>query len=672
MAYSKITITFSDVEGMPLENSYLQISESTRSKIFVEQFYRNRSAPYKVAIPVFTEEATYLGFISQNYADAFQLDHNVYNEYDIEVINGVTGSGMGQVIITAKYPGAVFGIYSNDSGAFINVSNEPAIPEVHITSSSLTEATTNKCQNVKVNVTTDILATKILSPIVVNPNTNNPFSFDYARGQTFNVIVEDSNGKQATKQIITPSVLTVLNFTVTANNSPNGGTVTIVPSGLSGLELEYSLDNSTWQEENVFSGLIVGDYTVYIRDNFGCSVSIPFTVDEFNITEPFFYISKANSLRFAQRVIWNNINVFKTDENTLSCESPVLLPYGEMQDFKKEDVITTQFKSNYTTNIAKSIDSLGIEVVLPITKKSYNIGIKDKRQAIKYNLGNSKTGIYFTAGNTYDFDTNVANGSYVLNGGLPEWGRIGNYLLIDTAWYEIEQIIYDEAKTADVLVISNVYTGAQTNTIVGSVYNRENYEVYEFTTNMIDFIDNLFQVKITAENDLFPNIEYLSEKINVTEKVDDLWEIRYKNSTNTDINYSTGIEHLIRVPFNKMQGKYDEESDTYKTDTTAKLLNADLYELDELVFEPNTKEIWRKINIALTHEIVSVNGVSYVKNATFSTEGPLEQTNLYVLSAIMVKTGNVYNSKSNDSFDYSEEPIDIPNLIETEEGYVEY
>lgn len=613
----------------------------------------------------------YSGFISTNYKTAFNLDYNSTSLYTVNSTNGPVDSGTGTVVIIANFPGAVFVAGTNTSDAIVTIENESAVPEIHIIDSSLSEATTNKCQNVKVNIETDILAVKILSPVVVNPNTDNPFSFDWLRGQTINVLVEDANGKQASQSVTTPSVLTADNFEITANNSPNGGTAVIVPIGLSGLVLEYSLNNIDWQSENVFSGLTVGDYTAYIRDNFGCSTSKPFVVDEFNITEPYFYISKANSLRFAERVEWNDVTVFKTDENTLSCESDVKLPYQEIQDFKTEDVITTQFKSNYATNTVKTIDSAGVETNVPIYKKSNNIGIKDKRQAIKYNLGNSKTGIYFSAGNTYDFDTNVVNGSYVLNGGVPEWGRIGNYLQIGSAWFEIEQIIYDEAKTADVLVISNVYTGIDASIVVGSIYNRDNFEVYEFIVNMVDFEDNLFRVQINAENDLFPDKEFLSEQINVSDDVEDLLEIRYKNSSNTDINYSTGIEHLIRVPFNKIVGQYDEESETYKTDTTSKLLSADLYEVDEFIFEPNTKEIWRKINIALTHEFVVINGVSYVKNAGFNTE-PLGETNLYVLSAAMVKTGNVYNSKSNDTFDYSEEPVEIPNLIETESGYVEY
>ncbi|RFS13358.1 collagen-binding domain-containing protein, partial [Emticicia sp. C21] len=45
----------------------------------------------------------------------------------------------------------------------------------------------------------------------------------------------------------------------------NDGTITVTASGGSG-EYEYSKDNSTWQDSNVFSGLGAGNYTIYIRD----------------------------------------------------------------------------------------------------------------------------------------------------------------------------------------------------------------------------------------------------------------------------------------------------------------------------------------------------------------------------------------------------------------------
>ena len=136
--------------------------------------------------------------------------------------------------------------------------------------------------------------------------------------------------------------------------------------------------------------------------------------------------------------------------------------------------------------------------------------------------------------------------------------------------------------------------------------------------------------------------------------------------------YATGITNLIRVPYYLIKGKVDEESETHKTDTTAILLNADMYEVDDFVFEPVTKEIWRKLMNALSHEIVTINGVGYVKTGNFNTEGPLEESNLYVLTATMMKTGIVYNSRNSGSIDLNNETVEVPGLISTESGFVSY
>lgn len=671
MAYSKVTITFA--LSMPLSNQYLNIGESTRAKNFVESFVPKRLQSYEVSTPTLIAEDTYTGYLSTFYKQSFDLDHNAYGEYTVQDIQGAPNSGFGQVVITANYPGAVFYVILNEvDGAFVNISNQPAIPEVKINTVTYSSATSSQCQYVKVNVATSILATKVLSPVVIDPNSTNPFSFDFLRGQNINILVEDSNGKQDSKSVLLPSMLNASNFTITTNNSPNGATVIITNSGLSGLDLQYSLDNVVWQAGNSFSGLVVGDYTMYIKDQLGCSISIAFHVDEFNITEPYFLYPKSNSIRMAKREAWDYVNVFKTDENTLSCESDVDLPYKEVQEWQSSDEIRVQFRSNYNSNIVTLIDSNNVETVIPTAKKTKNIGIKDKRDAIQYNLGSGKTGIFFQSGNTYDFDTGLSNGTYSLLGGVPEWGRIGNYLNIGTAWFEIEQIRYDESKLADVLIISNVYTGVEAPVIVGSIYNRENFEVYEFTVNMINYINNDFRVRLVCTSTGFPELTFLSEQINVQTERGDLLEIKYKNSENTDVNFSTGIEFLIRVPYNRLGGRYSDESETYKTDTTAMLLGSELFEEDEILFEPNTKEIWRKINIALSHDTVKVNGVDYVKASGFTSEGPLGETNLYVLTAGMIKTGNVYSSKSNDSFGYTDDNIEIPKLIKSDVGYIEY
>jgi len=61
-----------------------------------------------------------------------------------------------------------------------------------------------------------------------------------------------------------------------------------------------------------------------------------------------------------------------------------------------------------------------------------------------------------------------------------------------------------------------------------------------------------------------------------------------------------------------------------------------------------------------------------VKSGNFETEGPLEKSNLYVLTATMLKTGIVYNADSADGADFNTGSIEIPGLIQTEIGFVKY
>jgi len=602
-----------------------------------------------------------------NFANAFNLDTG--GQFVVtRSINEVVIKAENIYGLTEFYVNGVFSSYANHpslSFEIVNGNNN----SFDISNFSFTTASVDQSQKIKVNVTSSELATKISSPFVLNGNTLNPFSFDWIRGQTINVIIENSTGVQATQFIVLPALLNSLNFSSQINNSPNGATIVIENASSNGLVLQYSLDNITFQSSNVFNGLEVGNYNFYVKDQYGGAISKGFEVTEFGIYIPYFYISKSNSIRFANRIASTN---YKNDENTLSCETDSKIPYKEIQQFQSNDVITTQFKSNYETNIAKIIKlDLG-EVNIPVVKMSNNIGIKDKLDAVKYNLGNGKTGIYFVSGNRYDYVANAITEPYLLNGALPEWAVIGNYIQLGLAWFAIEEIVYDDAKNADVLVISNIYTGIDTIIIAACIYNRENYEIYEFTIDMVQYIDQYFRVELKNIDPHFNTITYLSEQIWCKVKHEKVLEINYRNSTNTDIFYATGIINLIRVPYYLIKGKVDEESETHKTDTTAILLKADLYEVDDFVFEPVTKEIWRKLMHALSHEIVTINGVGYVKTGNFNTEGPLEESNLYVLTATMMKTGIVYNSRSSGSIDLNSETVEVPGLIATEGGFVSY
>ena len=675
MAYSKITLNWLTV---PEIDNVLYIHESSLGINLNEIFKTNRLSSGQVKIPLYLDFSdpidpdTYKGYISDYFKSAFNLDYNTSSLFTVISIQGPVNSGLGTVIIEANFEGAVFSVISSTSDVEINVENEAAPAPFNITNISFSEATATPCQKVKVNLTTDNLAVKVLSPVIINPNSANPFSFDWNRSDTINLLLEDVNGTQISQTVVLPSILNASNFVINVNNSPNGSTIVVANVNTSGLNLEYSLDNLTWQTSNTFSGLDVGDFTLYVRDQLGCSFNKPFSVNAFGIQTPYFYISKANSIRYANRITWGDSANYKTDENTLSCEVDVDVPYKEVQQFQSADIPKTQFKCNYNSNVAKIVKEDLTEIDIPVEKKTNNIGIKDKRDARKYDLGDGRTGIYFLSGNIYNYDTNAVIETYALNGLLPEWAIVGNYIVISNAWFLIEQIVFDESKNADVLIFSESYNGPELNIIAGSIFNRFSYEVYEFSFDMDAYIDQKFRVKIINSDPNFPTITHLSEELWCKVKHEDVKEIHYYNTTNTDVFYATGIQHKIRIPLTIQKGVVDEESEIHKTDTDTILLNADLYEGDSFIFEPVTKEIWRKLMIALSHEKVWIDGVGYAKNGSFSTEGPLEKSNLYVLTANMLKTGNVYNSQGSDNLNFDGTEVEVPGLIKTDSGYLSY
>jgi hypothetical protein len=75
---------------------------------------------------------------------------------------------------------------------------------------------------------------------------------------------------------------------------------------------------------------------------------------------------------------------------------------------------------------------------------------------------------------------------------------------------------------------------------------------------------------------------------------------------------------------------------------------------------------------ALSHSDVRIDGVYYVKEGDIEVEGPLEETNLYIVKAPMIKARNVYNSDSSN-LGFGEGSIEIPGLVDGgSNNYVKY
>lgn len=108
--------------------------------------------------------------------------------------------------------------------------------------------------------------------------------FQNLPGGTYIITLMDENAcsHDTTVVILTPPVLSIDHISVTDVSFCGGytnGALDISASGGTGL-LEFSLDNVTYQGSSSFTNLGAGDYTVWVRDANGCTVSATATINE--------------------------------------------------------------------------------------------------------------------------------------------------------------------------------------------------------------------------------------------------------------------------------------------------------------------------------------------------------------------------------------------------------
>ena len=647
--YSQITITFNEDFGFT-NKIHLSYGLGT----LIEGWKTLRQQPNVVTIGTPTDiigERTAI-----NYIQALTLDYPFIGLAFSRLENEVT--------ILATNPEFQFSVIEIVGNASINLDNT-TIDSFNIVDVSFLSG---DCDKVDVYVTTDNQAKNVTQPVTIDPVTSNPIVFEYERGITIYFETTSVDGIQIGQIIKTPSKLFSASIEVSQNTSPQGTTV-IVNVINNGLVLDYSLDGLEFFADNSFASLASGEYMVTVRDQFGCTATKTFEVFAFEVIEPDFYISKSNSFVYAERVDFGLCSNQKNDENTLSCEENVKLPKEGIQIYQSCDgVITTQFRSSYPTINATVIE--GANTFNPIINKlTENIGRTDQRDARRLSLAGGLTGFYFTSGKIYDFATGAETGeTYLLNGGLPEWGVIGNYLRFNGAYYQIEDIIFSEEKAADMLIVKGLFSFSDVPAVVGSQYNREKYELYEFDVNLSNYQDKIFQVKILNQSPYAANKEVLTEKISVKEKHEHSIVIDYKNRVNTDMNYGTGISNKIRLFLQRINGKPIQTNENLITDTATILLEGTIRESNTFEFAPVTKSMMWKAVTALSQSNVIIDGVAYVKESVIETEN-LGETNLYDISATMVKAGGSYK-KDNSA---NEINIEIPKLIDSgANAYLKY
>lgn len=608
---------------------------------------------------------------ANNFYQALTIDYQSSGLYTFSIINNT-------VTIQATTISSIFTVISNTTSTVVpTITNTTDIAPIKIVEAKPVKNSTNPCGSVDYNITTSILATQYsLDGVNFIPNTDNPFTFSYIRGSAFNLYVKDISNNTVSTPIITPSTWNLDEAYFKVFSTPTGSTITIgflTPNGNAGLTFEYSLDGATWQASNVFSGLYTGFYTFYVRDQFGCLNSTGYNLEVFepgvNVKNSFSYISNNMSIRFKHNQEWNDFNIFKNDSNTLACEESVTNAYGYIQKFRPTDILTTQLLSNYEEIEANVIKADGTKDVLEVTKEINFLDIEDRRDCNIYNLGNGKTGIYFLTGNTYDYDTAAPIGTYALNGALPNYGSINNYIKIaEEGWWKIVDIIYNEDVNADVLVTQRPFSGSPSVVQISANYNQKNYNVYEFKIDCAVYDGQVFQVEVLQHLDGFTDTNYLSEKIEVGLLGNEYVELIWWNDTDSYVYYSTGIKSKSNYEILTFASSNDSNIEINKTPSTSILIQATNYNTKELVVDGLSTAIMVQFIQAVLHKELYLNKVQYISQSTPESE-VIDFTNQYTVTASLIKTGEVYNAEYVTG-DQVETTVEVPGLLQNTINYI--
>lgn len=454
--------------------------------------------------------------------------------------------------------------------------------DFQLTGLTYSDAVSNVCSNIHLNITQN--GDGVAPFIWISPATGaTTLDSDVARqaATTFlTAIIQDNETDQAQlSNIIIPPIFTtafINDISVVANAGGLDATVTVfmdTPT-FSLFNYTFSLSGSNFQASNVFTGVVDGTYTLFVNDGFGCIINTQFDVDvsqSIQRNDPIGIVPFANSMRMVK----SEVTRFNNLENTLYQDEFEWneTRHGYKQLYQTNDgVIPTQFRSNYDTISAKIQEITIVDGVCVTTdvqtlinsQKSDNIDSRDTRDCITFNVGNNQTGIYFTEGNTYDPGTTDISGTYSLLGTLPDWGVVGNTVILSvgvTGSFLIKQVTFDSDVQAEVLIIDNIWTsGNQSEASIADVtYDRLPYEVFEFNVDTSSLPSGVYSNQLIMSDSLAerPTLIFNSEryKIAVTHKRT-IW-IDYSDSPGTGIDYETGYIGHIRVRGKTPEAKYN-------------------------------------------------------------------------------------------------------------------
>jgi len=497
---------------------------------------------------------------------------------------------------------------------------------------------------------------------------SSPIALETTRGANTNYRITDTTGSLIGEILInSPRKYISEDITTTILNLTSGVTLTINTSYIHAdiLPLTYSLDDVTYQSENIYTGLAPGTYTIYVKDAWGCVSSTTILLDGVTeITETVMFVSEINALRFA--LIEEGK---KNHKNTLSCDELKNLAYPFFHRFIESDVVKTQFKTNAQYINIYGIDGVGAQTAISSVQKTENIGQKAKSTSTYFNLGSGRSGIYFGVVDLLDYDTEVLIEATNFGFTLPEWAnKKGDIVLIDgLGEVEVDSVGYSETYESFILEFNISYTGVAVEKIISAIYNLQPYEVYEFDTFM-NAMPELFNIVMEFGADA-NNIthSYISEKIKRFEDNDRYYDIDYSDPQNKGhMVYQTGITHKLRLEgISDYLGEQTTEG--YNGDTNFFVTDNTVYDSIRFTFFRLSTEMVSKLRLVFAHTALNINGLGY--KISEAPEIKTDINNNYKTFSITLKRGgNQFLTADQEELTGTSEADAIAGAIEASKG----
>jgi len=507
------------------------------------------------------------------------------------------------------------------------------VPESTFTLTGVSESTaaSTPCLNIRRTFTeTDgVYPISITSPVTKTCNASGDLWFDYLRAYNGIVTMVDDVGTPSSLQVNIVDVWSINQVSLSYLNGTANAYIEMEwdYNGIVAI-FEYSLDGTTWQPGNTFYGLFTDDYTAYVRDQWGCTKSLAFSITVIpdpEKPEPFFEITPNQSFTFKKLLTFDNDALFPNQFNALyeqqSFKNRQFVKH--CQRFNKSDSRPVQIRSTFATQAVKLIDSDGVDAltVVPTLKKQY-VGLKDARDCMLRDAGNNQTYMYFINGQTYDYTTEVANGSYSLAGKLESWmydiEAIQNVQIIGTTsmdgQYEVAGRDYDSLNKVSVLIINVQYDDVDQTAqgISKFVYNAEDFDVYEAVIPLAAF-EGFYHLEATASDTdpRYTNQVWISEPIWVETLHADHVLIEWSDTkVIDDCDFSTGIEHIARIEGVFYKFGIDGEKETMEDDQ-GRIIPLKAIKKKQLTLETNHLPPYMvdKLTTAITHDNITINSL---------------------------------------------------------------